>query len=555
MSIEGFTPYAREDIEEFNRRRWWLGMTWGDLFDKHTDIYPDKIGLVDDTGRWTNTELRREVEKFAASLMKLGVKPEDRVLLQLPNWHEFVFSFLAIQKIGGIVVLLIPRHSQMEISHIAKQTGATAWILPKQYGKIAYQPVIDGVLKENPQITTIIQARTSGDTQYLDIDRLVVEGELTPENLSALDERRPNPDEVCQILPTGGTTGMPKLSPRTHNCYINNIEYHTYRWELTVHDTIMLITPLGHSLALDWGMGAALLTHARLVLLDSVKGEDICEWIQREKVTAIPTVPALIARVVQVQMDGIYKYDLDSLKKLSVGGAPSTHDLLKTVSEELGCQFINGFGSVEGACLATKLGDSIELASGSVGKPICPYDKMKVVDPDDNEVPVGVDGELVSKGPGIFTGYLHSAEDRAKMFTKDGFFRSGDQARKDEFGNIWITGRIKDIIIRGGDNISAVEIENLMSGHPSIVDSAVVGMPDKILGERICAYVVTKPGAMLTLEELVSFLKSKGASMLQLPERIETIEELPMTKVGKVDKKLLREEIKKKLEHEGTITA
>jgi non-ribosomal peptide synthetase component E (peptide arylation enzyme) len=168
-------------------------------------------------------------------------------------------------------------------------------------------------------------------------------------------------------------------------------------------------------------------------------------------------------------------------------------------------------------------------------------------------VPVGVDGELVSKGPGIFTGYFKSADDRAKTFTADGFFRTGDQAKKDEQGYIWITGRIKDIIIRGGENISAVEIENMMSVHPAIADVAVVAMPDKILGERTCAYVIPKPGAKPTLEEVVSFLKGKGASVLQLPERLELIDELPMTKVGKVDKKSLREAIKKKMEQEGTI--
>jgi non-ribosomal peptide synthetase component E (peptide arylation enzyme) len=253
-------------------------------------------------------------------------------------------------------------------------------------------------------------------------------------------------------------------------------------------------------------------------------------------------------------MEDLGKYDLSSLKKLSVGGAPSTRDLVETVTEKIGCQFVNGFGSVEGTCSSTKLGDSIDLICGSVGRPICPYDELKIVDADGNEVPVGVDGELVSKGPGIFTGYFKSSpEDMAKTFTKDGFFRTGDQARKDESGNIWITGRIKDIIIRGGENISAVEIENLISGHAGIADSAVVGMPDKILGERICAYVVPMPGSKPTIEEIVAFLKSKGASVLQCPERIEAIEELPMTKVGKVDKKKLREDIKKKLEAEGKI--
>lgn len=551
MPIDGCTPYAKEDIEKYKRMRWWLGMTWGDLFNKHTDIYPEKIGLVDGTGRWTNRELRNEVDKLAISLMKMGIKRKDRVLLQLPNWHEFVFSFIALQKIGAIVVVLIPRHIQMEINHFCKLTEPVAWILPRQYGKVEYQPIIDDVLKENPQIKNVIQVRTGDETPYHAFERLIEEGELTPDNLKALEERRPDPDEVSQILPTGGTTGLSKLSPRTHNCYMNNVEYHAYRWELTSQDTIMVITPLGHNLSVHWGVAAAFFCHAKLVVLDSVKPPDVCEWIQREKVTAIPTVPALVARI--VQMDDLEKYDLTSLKKISVGGAPSTRELVKSVTEKIGARFINGFGSVEGTCASTKLGDSIDLICGSVGTPICPYDDLKVVDQDGNEAPVGAEGELVSKGPGVFTGYFKSSEDRAKTFTKDGFFRTGDQAKRDESGYIWITGRIKDIIIRGGENISAVEIENLMSGYPYIADSAVVGMPDKILGERICAFVVPRPGATPTLEGIVAYLKGKGASVLNLPERMELIDELPMTKVGKVDKKTLRETIRKALEREGTI--
>jgi 2,3-dihydroxybenzoate-AMP ligase/mycobactin salicyl-AMP ligase len=551
MPIEGFAPYPKEDAEKYARMRWWLGMTWGDLFNKHTDIYPEKIGLVDAVGRWTNKDLRQAVDKLAISLMKLGIKPKDRVLLQLPNWHEFIFSFIALQKIGAVVVVLIPRHNQMEINHFCKLTEPAAWILPKRYGKIDYQPIIDDVLKENPRLKTVIQVRAGGATQYHDLDKLIGQAELTSETLKALEERRPDPDECSQILPTGGTTGLPKLSPRSHNCYMTNVEYHAYRWEMNSQDTIMVITPLGHNLSVHWGMAAAFFAHAKLVLLDSVKPQDICEWVQREKVTAIPTVPALIARV--VQMEDLAKYDLSSLKKISVGGAPSTQELVKTVYEKIGCYFINGFGSVEGTCSSTKPGDSIDLICGSVGTPICPYDELKVVDQVGNEAPVSVDGELVSKGPGIFTGYFKSSEDRAKTFTADGFFRTGDQAKKDEQGYIWITGRIKDIIIRGGENISAVEIENMMSVHPAIADVAVVAMPDKILGERTCAYVIPRPGAKPTLEEVVSFLKGKGASVLQLPERLELIDELPMTKVGKVDKKGLRENIKKKMEQEGVI--
>ncbi|PKN61292.1 MAG: hypothetical protein CVU57_30285 [Deltaproteobacteria bacterium HGW-Deltaproteobacteria-15] len=548
MPIEGFTPYGKEEVEKYSSMRWWLGMTWGDIFNKHTDIYPDKIGLVDSTGRWTNRQLRQTVDKLAVSLMELGIQPKERVLLQLPNWHEFVFSFLALQKIGAITVILIPRHNQTEINHICKLTEPVAWVLPRQYGKVAYQPIIEDVLKENPQIRNIIQARGQSEKAYHCLEKLTDRGDLTSGDEKALENRRPDPDEVSQILPTGGTTGLPKVSPRTHNCYMNNVEYHGYRWEITSQDTIMVVTPLGHNLSVHWGMAAALFFHAKLVLLDSTKPQDICEWVQRERVTAIPTVPALFARI--VQMDDLHKFDLSSLKKISVGGAPSTPELVKSVNEKIGAQFVNGFGSVEGTCASTKLGDSIELICGSVGKPICPYDELKVVDPYDKEVAVGVDGELVSRGPGIFTGYFKAAE-REKTFTRDGFFRTGDQARKDTEGNIWITGRIKDIIIRGGENISAVEIEGMMSEYPGLVDSAVVGMPDRILGERVCAYVVVKPGAQVSLEGLVTHLKGKGASVLQLPERIEIIEEIPMTKVGKVDKKYLREVIKRKLEQEG----
>ncbi|MEW6664526.1 MAG: AMP-binding protein [Thermodesulfobacteriota bacterium] len=550
MPIDGFTPYGKKEVEKYTRMRWWLGMTWGDVFDKHTDVYPHKIGLVDDTGRWTNRELRQSVDRLAIALVELGIRPKDRVLLQLPNWHEFVFSFLALQKIGAITVMLLPRHNQIEINHISKLTEPVAWILPKQHGKVTYQPIIDDVRKDNPQIRTIIQVRTRGETTYHTLEDLLEREELTAENKKALEDRRPDPDEVCQILPTGGTTGLPKVSPRTHNCYMNNVEYHGYRWEITSQDTLMVVTPLGHNLAVHWGVAAALFFHARLVLLDSVRPEDICEWVQRERVTAIPTVPALIARV--VQMPDLEKYDLSSLKKLSVGGAPSTPDLVKSVAEKIGAQFVNGFGSVEGTCASTKLGDSVELICGSVGTPICPYDELKVVDSQGHEVAAGVDGELVSKGPGIFTGYFKAAE-REKTFTRDGFFRTGDQARKDPEGNIWITGRIKDIIIRGGENISAVEIESMMSGYPGLADSAVVGMPDKILGERICAYVVPQPGAEVTHEGIVTYLKGKGASVLQLPERVEVIKEIPTTKVGKADKKHLRELIRKKLEQEGKI--
>jgi 2,3-dihydroxybenzoate-AMP ligase len=545
MAIEGFTEYAKEDREKYNRLRWWLGMTWSDMFDKATDIYPDKIGLADGTGRWTYRELRQKVDRLAISLMKMGIQPGDWVLLQFPNWYEYVVSFFAMQKIGALTVLLIPRHNQSEINHLCALTKPVAWMVPGQYGRIDYQPIIDDVVKENPQLKSIMLVRAEKNGRYPTFDELIEQAELTRENLEALAARRPDPDEVSHIMPTGGTTGLPKASVRTHNSYITNVEYHARAWEITSNDTIMVVTPVGHSMAMHWGIGAAFLNYAKLVLLDSTQAEDICGWIEKEKVTAIPSVPALVMRV--LTMEGLEKRDLSSLKKISIGGAPSTPEMLRSAYDRLKCLVINAFGSSEGTNISTRPGDSMDVILKSVGRPACPYDTIKIIDDAGNEVPGGSEGELVSKGPGVFTGYFKSPEENSQIFTKDGFFKTGDKARKDESGNITITGRIKDIINRGGEKISALDIENRLSSLAGIDESAVVGMPDPVLGERICAYVKLKAGAQLTFQQIVAFLKENGASVQQLPERIEFVTEMPMTKVGKIDKKVLREDITKRI--------
>ena len=396
----------------------------------------------------------------------MGIKPRDWVLLQFPNWHEYIVAFFAMQKIGALTLLLIPRHNQSEINHLAHLTKPVAWILPKQYGKVDYQPVIDDVVKENPQLKHVVLVRAGKNDRYPTLDELIGKTTLTRENLETLADRRPDPDEVSHIMPTGGTTGLPKASVRTHNCYIANIEYHSRAWEITSNDALMVVTPVGHSMAMHWGIGAAFFNFAKLVLCDSTKPEDVCAWIEKERVTAIPSVPAVITRV--VTMEGLEGYDLSSLRAICLGGAPSTPELLRTAYEKLKCTVVNGFGSSEGTNTATRPGDSIDIICNSVGRPVCPYDTIKIIDEAGNEVPAGAEGELVSKGPGVFTGYFKSPEQNKEIFTLDGFFKTGDKARKDQFGNITITGRLKDIINRGGEKISALEIERLMNSHPGI---------------------------------------------------------------------------------------
>ena len=545
MPIEGFQPYRPEDVERYIKRRWWLGLTWGDMFDKATDLYPQKEALVDDTARFMYKELRAKVDRLAISFMALGIQERDFVLLQLPNWYEFIIAFFALQKVGAIVVLLVARHGLTEINYLCSLTHPVAWIGPDHYKKIEYLPMIKSVMKGHRRLKHMISARSPGNKAFIPLEKLIDAGKLTAANLDALAARRPDPMEVSIILPTGGTTGLPKAVPRTHNDYIASVEYHTKAWEVTSDDVMLTAAPVSHAQAIHNCVGGAFFNYAKYVLTDSTKAEDICRVIQREKVTAFPTVPALIQRILEI--DNLKAYDLSSLKKLYAGGAPSTPELVKSIYEKLGCKFVNALGSSEGPGAMTRLGADFETICTTVGKIDCPYTQVRIIDQYGCEVPPNKEGELTMKGPNIFNGYFKSPEENEKVFTEDGFFKTGDLAKIDESGTLTITGRIKETILRGGETISAIGIERVISSHPAVADVSVIGMPDKALGERICAYIKLKPRTALTFEELITYMKGIGASVLQLPERVEFIDTIPLTKVGKADKKVLEEDIRKKL--------
>jgi len=545
MPIRGFQPYKPEDVEKYVKYRWWLGLTWGDMFDKATDLYPRKEALVDDTARFTYHELREKVDRLAIGLMRLGIRERDFVLLQVPNWHEFIFAFFALQKIGAIVVLLVARHSLSEVSYLSNLTNPVAWIGPDHYKKTDYLPMLQQVMGGNKGLRHIISVRSPGSRDFTPLEKLIEESALTGSSLEALAARRPDPMEVSIILPTGGTTGAPKAVPRTHNDYIANVEYHTRAWEVTSNDVMLTAAPVSHAQAIHNCVGGAFFHCARYVITDSTDAADICSVIEREKVTAFPTVPALIQRI--VSLENLKDYDLSSLTRLYAGGAPSTPELVRSVYEKIGCKFVNALGSSEGPAAMSRLDADIETICNTVGEKDCPYTQVRIVDQHLQDLPPNKEGELITKGPTIFSGYFRSEEENKNVFTEDGFFRTGDLAKIDEKGIMTITGRIKETILRGGETLSAIGIERLVSSHPAVAEVAVIGMPDKALGERICAYVKLKEGARLSFEELATYLKGIGASVLQLPERMEIIDAMPLTKVGKTDKKILKEDIAKKL--------
>jgi 2,3-dihydroxybenzoate-AMP ligase len=545
--LKGFVPYKKEDAEKYNKFRWWAGLTFGDILDRAADIHPEKEAFVDRNTRLSYGEARKKTNKLAIGLMDLGIQPLDRVLVQLPNWNEFVFSYFALQKIGAVTVLLIDRYRQFEINHLISITGATSWIAPSRYKKTDYVPIINDILKEHPELVNVITVRGDGDQKpFSSLEKLIQEAELTEDNLARLADRRPDPMQVAHMGPTGGTTGAPKIVPRTHNSLITGIAYCSKSWEQHNQDINLIAGPIGHDLTFSKGFMGSIITLGKVIFLDSPDDKEICETIEQENVTSIIWVPTLANRMLQYKE--LDTYDLSSLQKMHSAGGASHPGLVRDVTERLKMKFYNGYGGTEGMTSITRTTDDLETICTTVGRPTCPYDTYKIINHDSNELPPNTQGELVLKGPGVFTGYFNNPEENKRAFTKDGFFRTGDLATINEKGYITLTGRIKEMINRGGESISATEIERLISRHPDVAAVAVIPMPDPLMGERVCAYIQPKSGAQLTFDVIISFLKEQKASVLQLPERIECIDAMPYTGAQKMDKKSLREDIEKKLQ-------
>ncbi len=543
--LEGVVPYMQEDAARYERLRWWPGLTLGDLLDRAADVYPEKEGFVDGKGRLSFEEARTRTNRLAVGLMNMGISPQDRVLVQVPNWNEFVLAYFAVQKIGAVAVLLIDRFRQYEIGHLVRLTGATAWIVSEKFKKTEYLPIVNDVVKEHPGLKNVILVRSQGHDRFPSMERIIEENAPDHAGMAELARRRPDPDMVAHMGPTGGTTGLPKLVPRTHNSLICGAIYAALAWEVHMQDVCILAGPIGHDLTFTKGLCGILCTLGKTVFLDDMQPREICETIQREKATAIVLVPTLAKRLIDYEK--LKEYDLGSLKKIHCGGGMSHPDLIRQVATELKCHYLNGYGGTEGMSLLARLYYTLDQKCFTVGKPTCPYDTYKVVGPDGKTLPPNTDGELLVKGPGMFTGYYKAPQENANAFTEDGFFRTGDVARIDGNGLISITGRIKEMINRGGESISATEIERLIGSHPEVALVAVIPMPDPVFGEKVCAYIQPKPQASLTFEKVIAYLRERKASVLQLPERVEFVEAIPLTKVQKVDKRALREDIRKKL--------
>jgi len=549
-TIAGFRPYDAAAAALYTERRWWLGITVGDMFDKSSDLYPRKEALVGWAGdgaeqRYSYAELRRHVDEMAFGMLRAGFVPGDRVLLQLPNWPEFVIAYFALQKAGLVMVLLTVNHSAREVAHLARLTQPAGWIVPGRYRKTDYAPLIAQVRQDVPAMDKVIVVGDSVPAGCLSFASLQESGVGADQIRMVLETARPEPAAVCQILPSGGTTGLPKGAPRTHNDYICNVEYKSKAWDLNVTDRVLVGTTVGHNLALLVCVSAAVFHGAGMVVLDSTRPEDFCRVVQDEGVTATGLVPTLMSRI--AAFDLLADYDLSALQKVYVGAANSPPDLVRAVERGLGVRYTNAFGMVEGPCSQSRPDDPEEIVCNTIGRPVCPYDDLVTLDAAGAKTPPGVEGELAARGPGIFTGYYNNPAANQRAFTPDGYFRTGDLAVIDERGVIRITGRLKDIIIRGGENIAARDVEDLISAYPEVEYVAVIGLPDPDLGEAVCAVIKPRAGATIDPAAIVAFLEGVDAPRKFIPAWTEIVEAIPLTAAGKADKKALKQQITERI--------
>ena len=557
--LEHWTAYQPELAKSYEEKGYWKRENFSQVFDNIAERFWDREALVGGEQRFTYGELKKGSDRLALHFLKMGLKHEDRIVIQLTNIPEFVFIYLALQKIGVIPVMCLAQHRYTEISQIAAKAKAVGYIIPGFANKFNYVELVDQVAAELPymkykMIAGLNQEIPEGYLYINDLLAVPAEGEDDPE---LLKKYLPDPHDVCILLLSGGTTGIPKLIPREYNAYRYVAEESSRELGYNMYTVQLAVAPVAHNMVLAApGIQGAFSFGGKVVMGTSPRTEDICKLIEKEKITHIPMVPAMVINM--LNFEDRSKYDLSSWKIVINGGSKIEPVVAARVYPELGCRLISQFGMSEGTITQTSLFDSDEVTYNTIGLPVSPADEWKIIDKDTGELiaesvhdgsarfrgETERPGEIIFRGPYTIRGYYDAPDHNKKAFTEDGFYRSGDLAAMHASGKGFvIMGRIKDAINRGGKKFSCEEVENLVLKHEKIHDAALVPMPDHVLGEKACLFVsMRNPGDTITLKEIVEFLSGKLAKF-KLPERLEIRDDLPHTNIGKVKKEELRLEI------------
>ena len=546
--LEGVVPFPADFAARYRQKGYWEDRSLTAALEEAFCAFAERTAIVAPPARISYRELAQGAERLALHLFQLGIKPQDRVVMQLPNVPEFVYLYFALQKVGAIPVMALPPHRYREIRHFVEVTDAVAYAFPDRLGDFRFAPLAEKIQKECPSLRFPLMVGTELPPGFYSLRTLLEERSRLSREI--LDHIEIDPMDPAVFQLSGGTTGVPKLIPRTHNDYLCNSKLAAAVVGVRPDDALLIALPMAHNMPLACpGLQGYLLQGARCVLSTSTQPKDVFPMIERERITHLAVVPALLIKWINDPLIG--KYDLSSVRVIQSGGQRLQPEVRRRTEELIpSARVQENFGMAEGLLTFVRLDDPEEVRMETVGRPVCPDDEVKLVDDEGREVPDGDVGELACRGPYTLRGYYRAPEHNARVFTSDGFYLTGDLMRRHPSGNYMVEGRKKDLINRGGEKISAEEIENLILAHPAVQNVACVPMPDPVLGERTCAFIIPSPGATITLEELVGFLMEVEIAKYKLPERVELVDEFPLSPFGKVSKQSLTRQIAEKLAKE-----
>jgi 2,3-dihydroxybenzoate-AMP ligase len=543
-------PWPDDVAARYRARGYWTDETIGDAFDRSVAAHADRVAVVDGARRVDYAELGRRVDRLALHLAERRIAAGACVVFQLPNVVEFIIAYFACLKTGAVPLACLPAHRHAEIGYLARLTEASAWFVASELRGFDYVAMVEELRPSLPALREVFVAGERVGDGMTSLRALLDDPIETRVPVALLRALRPAPSATAVFQLSGGTTGLPKVIPRTHDDYLYNSLAFADATDLGDDAVILIGVPIAHNFPLACpGIQGALLRGGRVVLAPSPDAETTFALVQSEGVTWIPAVPASI--ITWLSHPRRAAHDLSSIRTLAVGGSRLNPEPARAVLDTFGPVLIQVLGMAEGLLCCTRRDDPVEVTVTTQGRPMSPGDEIRVVDDDGRDVAPGEIGELLCRGPYTIRGYYRASEHNRVAFTEDGYYRTGDMVRRHPSGNLVVEGRKKDLINRGGEKISAEEIENLILAHPAVLNAAVVAMPDPIMGERACAYAILHPGGTLTLDALNRFLGERRIAKFKLPERLEVVERFPTTAVGKVSKKDLREDIARKLGTRG----
>lgn len=519
----------------------WGDASLADYWQQSARAMPDKIAVVDNHGAsYTYSALDHAASCLANWMLAKGIESGDRIAFQLPGWCEFTVIYLACLKIGAVSVPLLPSWREAELVWVLNKCQAKMFFAPTLFKQTRPVDLILPLQNQLPQLQQIVGVdKLAPATSSLSLSQIIADN--TPLTMAITTHG----DELAAVLFTSGTEGLPKGVMLTHNNILASERAYCARLNLTWQDVFMMPAPLGHATGFLHGVTAPFLIGARSVLLDIFTPDACLALLEQQRCTcmlgATPFVYDLL-NLLEKQ-----PADLSALRFFLCGGTTIPKKVARECQQR-GIKLLSVYGSTESSPHAVvNLDDPLSRFMHTDGYAAAGVE-IKVVDDARKTLPPGCEGEEASRGPNVFMGYFDEPELTARALDEEGWYYSGDLCRMDEAGYIKITGRKKDIIVRGGENISSREVEDILLQHPKIHDACVVAMPDERLGERSCAYVVLKaPHHSLSLEEVVAFFSRKRVAKYKYPEHIVVIEKLPRTASGKIQKFLLRKDIMRRL--------